>query len=62
MEQRDYNPCDGTDRQLLGYVFILVLQREYDKSISSWISHRIREQLNMCLPTVVPDHLVMCRE
>jgi len=48
LEQRDYDPCDEIDRQLLGYVFIPVLQSESDKFVNIWNSHRIREQANMC--------------
>ena len=57
LEQKEYDPCNEIDRQLLGYVFIPVLQRECDKFVNIWNSHRIREQANMCLSTGVPDHL-----
>ena len=57
LEAKDYESSDITDRQLLAYVFIPVLQRECDTFVSTWNSHRIREQANMCLPTGIPDHM-----
>ena len=57
LEQRGYDPCDEIDRQLLGYVFIPVLQTESDKFLSIWNSHRIREQANMFLTIEVPEQL-----
>ena len=57
LRDRQYNPHDLLNRQLLAYVYILVIQRECDVFISNWNSHRIHHQDNLSLPTGVPNHM-----
>ena len=54
---REYDPHNLTERQLLAYVYLPILQRECDIFISYWNSHKIRNQDNLEIPTGVPDHM-----
>ena len=57
IKENDYDPYNDLDRQLLSYVFIPVVQKECDKFVNIWNTHRIREQGNVFLPTGVPNHM-----
>lgn len=57
LDANEYDPHKNTDRQILAYVYIPIVQRECDIFVSMWNSHRIREQANMVLPTGIPDHM-----
>lgn len=57
LRDREYDPHDWLNRQLLAYVYIPVVQRECDIFISNWNSHRIRNQDDLLLPTGVPNHM-----
>ena len=48
---------NSTDRQILAYVFIPIVQRECDIFVKYWNSHRIRGQDKVELPTGVPEHM-----
>ncbi|KAK6173659.1 hypothetical protein SNE40_017071 [Patella caerulea] len=57
-EEGHYNPHTETDRYILAFVFIPILQRELDtfKEVI-WNSHRIRCQKNTVLPHGIPNHI-----
>jgi len=57
LRRREYDPLNSTDRQLLAYVFIPVVQRECDIFFKYWNSHRIRGQVKVKIPTGVPEHM-----
>ena len=57
LRNRQYDPHNILDRQLLAYVYIPIIQRECDIFISYWNSHRIRHQDDLLLPTGVPNHM-----
>ena len=57
MRRREYDPLNSTDRQILAYVFIPIVQRECDIFVKYWNSHRIRGQDKVELPTGVPEHM-----
>ena len=57
LQRRYYDPHNVQHRQLMAYIFIPVIQRECNISVSNWNTHRIREQKNLLLPTGVPDHM-----
>lgn len=54
---REYDPHDLTNRQLLAYVYLPIVQRECDTFVNNWNSHRIRNQENLEIPTGVPNHM-----
>ena len=54
---KKYDPMSSSDRKILAYVFIPVLQRECDIFCRMWNSHRVRYQAGLELPTGVPDHM-----
>ena len=56
MRRREYDPLNSTDRQLLAYVFIPIVQRLCDIFVK-WNSHRIRGQDKVELPAGVPEHM-----
>ena len=55
--RRERDPLNSTDRQLLAYVFIPIVQRECDIFVKYWNSHRIRGQDKVELPTGVSEHM-----
>jgi hypothetical protein len=57
LRDRQYDPHDMLNRQLLAYVYIPIIQRECDIFVSNWNSHRIRHQDDLSLPTGVPNHM-----
>ena len=52
----EYDPHNNLHRQVLAYVYILVVQRECDIFINIWISNRIRSQ-GKKVQTGIPDHM-----
>ncbi|KAK3747967.1 hypothetical protein QZH41_019446 [Actinostola sp. cb2023] len=57
-EQCLYDPHDVTDRMILAFIMIPMLQRELDVFKDTiWNSHRIRHQKDVQLPSGVPDHI-----
>ena len=54
---KKYDPSSSSDRKLLAYIFIPVLQRECDTFCRMWNSHRVRHQAGLELPTGVPNHI-----
>lgn len=50
---REYDPHDLTDRQLLAYVYLPIVQRECEIFENYWNSHRIRNQEKLEIPTEV---------
>ena len=59
LDASEYDPHNDTDRQILAYVYIPIVQRECEIFISMWNSHRVREQANLALPTDIPDHMFL---
>ena len=57
LRRREYDPLNSTDRQLLVYVFIPIVQRECDIFVKYWNSHRICGQDQEEIPTGVPEHM-----
>lgn len=57
LRANEYDPYNDLDRQLLSYVYIPVIQKECDKFVNIWNTHRVREQDNLLLPTGVPNHM-----
>ena len=43
---------------MLGYVYMPVLQRKCDIFVNNWSNHRVRNQKELTLPTVVPNRLL----
>ena len=52
-----YNPHNLSHLKILVFVYIPVVQKECDIFVESWNSDRIREQKDLDLPTVIPDHV-----
>ncbi|XP_020908948.1 uncharacterized protein LOC110246907 [Exaiptasia diaphana] len=62
-EDGDYDSTSMTDRNLLAYVYIPVVQKELDIFRTTiWNNHRVRRQKNKELPTGVPEHMYHCPE
>ena len=40
--------------------YISAVQKECDISVENWNSHRIKEQIDLCLPTGFPNHMFSC--
>lgn len=57
LDTNAYDPENIEDRKMLAYIYIPVIQRECDKFVSLWNSHRIRSQKGLELPCGVPDHM-----
>lgn len=58
LEQGCYDPNDQTDRYLLAFVFIPVIQKEMNIFRETvWNSHRIRKQKDAQLPKGIPNHV-----
>ena len=56
-EQGFYDPNDETDRHLLAFIFIPVIQTEMSSFQALWNTHRVRKQKDAQLPKGIPDHL-----
>ena len=52
-----YNPQDLYHRKILAFVYIPVVQKEYDIFVENWNSHRIRKQKDLHLLTSILDHM-----
>ena len=59
LRRREYDPLNSTDRQLLAYVFIPIVQRECDICVKYWNSHRIHGQDKVEISTGVPEHVFL---
>ena len=46
-------------QKILAFVYITVVQKECDIFVENWNSHRIREQRDLHLPLVIPDHVFL---
>ncbi len=57
LTRMEYNPHDDDHRNMLAYVFIPVIQKECDKFVNVWNTHRIRKQKGVELPTGIPNHM-----
>ena len=53
----EYDPHNISDRQILAFVYIPIIQRECEVFVNYWNSHRIRYQENLEIPTGVPEHI-----
>lgn len=59
LRRREYDPLNSTDRQLLAYVFIPIVQRECNIFVEYWNSHRIHGQDKVEISTGVPEHVFL---
>mgnify|MGYP002803414281 CR=1 FL=1 len=58
LEQGFYDQHNQTDRDLLAFVFIPVIQKEIDIFYKcTWNTHRIRQQKDAQMPKGIPDHV-----
>ena len=57
LQRRCYDPNCITDRRIMAYIFIPVVQRECDVFKNLWNAHRIRHQQGLEVPTGVPSHM-----
>ena len=57
LQTGSYDPNSVTDRRILAYIFIPVVQRKCDMFKTLWNSHRIRNQQGLELPTSIPSHI-----
>ena len=57
LDANEYDPFKESDRKLLAYVYIPIVQWECDIFVSMWSNHRIREQTKLALPTGIPYHM-----
>ncbi|XP_028412940.1 uncharacterized protein LOC114535818 [Dendronephthya gigantea] len=58
LERGHYDPNNETDRNLLAFVYIPVVQKEMDIFRETvWNSHRVRYQRHTQLPKGIPNHL-----
>ena len=58
LEQGFYDQHNQTDRDLLAFVFIPVIQKEIDIFYKcTWNTHRIRQQKDAQIPKGIPDHV-----
>lgn len=57
LNQKEYDSGNLTDRQVLAYVYLPIVQRECDIFVKQWNAHRIRAQEKVELPTGIPDHM-----
>ena len=55
LKNMEYDPHNNLHRQVLAYMYIPVVQRECDKFINIWNSHRIRIQ-GKEVQTGIPNH------
>ncbi|XP_073252070.1 uncharacterized protein [Porites lutea] len=58
LEQGHYDPSNQTDRHLLAFIFIPVIQKEMNIFRETvWNSHRVRSQKDAAVPKGIPNHL-----
>lgn len=58
LEQGHYDPSNQTDRHLLAFIFIPVIQKEMDIFRETvWNAHRVRSQKDAATPKGIPYHL-----
>lgn len=58
LDEGFYDPDNETDRHLLAFIFIPVIQKEMDIFRETiWNSHRVRAQKDAQVPKGIPDHL-----
>ena len=56
LREKDYDPHDVVDRQLLYYTYKPALELECISFVENWNTHRIRRQKTE-LPSGIPDHI-----
>jgi len=57
-DQGHYNPHSDTDRLLLAFVMVPLVQKELDVFRETvWNTHRIRAQKDTNLPVGIPNHI-----
>ena len=56
LQSHSYDPSCSSDRKIMSYVFIPVLQRECGVFSRLWNSHRVRYEKGLELPTGIPNH------
>ncbi|XP_028414879.1 uncharacterized protein LOC114537959 [Dendronephthya gigantea] len=58
VENGDYDSSSITDRYMLSFVYIPVIQKELDIfRVSVWNTHQTRKQKPKLLPTGIPEHI-----
>ncbi|ESP03486.1 hypothetical protein LOTGIDRAFT_171423 [Lottia gigantea] len=63
LESGSYDPENEVDRKLLSFVFIPVIQKEFDIFRQTvWNNHRGRKNRNKDLPCGIPEHIYLYPE
>ena len=57
LDQGHNDPSSKEHRDILAYVFIPVLEKEIERFIHNWNTHRIRFQKDTVLPDGIPEHI-----
>ena len=57
LTRMEYNPHDDDHRNMLAYIFIPVIQKECDKLVNIWNTHRIRKRRVL---SCQPEYQIIC--